>query len=88
MRVHVHKPKNITSFLEALQVVKTQKRKAANMLFEEIEHDINEKERFVLEQTEKLKAMQNSYLTLLDYEKVIISVGEILPKIRGGAPVR
>lgn len=32
--------------------------------------------------------MQDSYLTLLDYEKVLLSVGDILPKVKGGAPVR
>ena len=55
LRVKINKPKNISSFLEALHSVKTQKRKAANLLFEEIEHDIVDKEKFVIGQIDKLK---------------------------------
>jgi hypothetical protein len=49
MKVKINKPKDIDSFLNALGDVRTAKRKAANLLFEEIEHDIVEKERFVSE---------------------------------------
>jgi hypothetical protein len=43
-------------------------------LFEEIEQDIIDKEKFVIQQTEQLKEMSNSYLMMLDYEKVLRSV--------------
>lgn len=67
-----------------LNDVRTQKKKAANLLFEEIEHDILGKEKFVLEQTEKLKEMNDSYLTMQDYEKVLKAVAIIIPNIVGG----
>ena len=54
------------------------------MLFEEIEHDVREKERFVLEQTEKIKEMNENYLTMLDYEKVLENVRELVPSLRSG----
>jgi hypothetical protein len=57
--------------LNSLGEVRTQKRKAANLLFEEIEQDIKDKERFVIEQTEKLREMNDGYMTMLDYEKVL-----------------
>ena len=44
------------------------------MLFEEIEHDIMEKERFVIEQTETLREMNDSYLTMIDYARVLRAV--------------
>lgn len=44
------------------------------MLFEEIEHDVKEKEKFVLEQTQKIREMNENYLTMLDYEKVLDNV--------------
>ena len=72
--------------MNALGDVRTAKRKAANLLFEEIEHDIIEKDRFVLEQTEKLREMNESYLTMLDYEKVLRSVSIIIPRIHAGGP--
>lgn len=84
MRVKVNKPKSISSFLDALNAVKNAKKKAANLLFEEIEHDVMEKEKFVVEQTEKLREMNESFFTMLDYEKVLEVVRDILPKIQAG----
>jgi hypothetical protein len=49
LRVPVKKPKDIQHFLDALQAVRAEKRKAANLLFEEIEHDVGDKEKFVIE---------------------------------------
>lgn len=39
----------------------------------------------MLEQTEKLKEMNDSYLTMQDYEKVLKAVAIIIPNIIGGA---
>jgi hypothetical protein len=33
---------------------------------------------------EKLKEMLETYLTMLDYEKVLENVGILLPRLRGG----
>lgn len=81
LKVKVNKPKSIKSFLEALSAVKNAKRKASNLLFEEIEHDVQDKEKFVIEQTEKLREMNESFLTMLDYEKVLENVAIVLPQI-------
>ena len=54
------------------------------MLFEEIEHDIMEKERFVIEQTETLKEMNDSYTTMIDYSRVLKAVLELIPRIQAG----
>ena len=53
-------------------------------MFEEIEHDVRDKEKFVIEQTEKLREMTESFLTMLDYEKVLENVAIVLPQIQGG----
>jgi hypothetical protein len=44
------------------------------LLFEEIENDVVDKEKFVLEQTERLRQMNEQYLTMLDYKQVLIAV--------------
>lgn len=80
----VRKPKDVEHFLENLENLRSQKKKANNLLFEEIEQDVVEKERFVVEQTEKLKEMNDSYLTMIDYKNVLKKVGEIIPRIHGG----
>jgi predicted transcriptional regulator len=46
-----------------------------------------EKERFVIEQTEKLKEMNDSYLTMIDYAKVLKCVSVIIPRIQAGQDV-
>jgi hypothetical protein len=55
------------------------KKKAVSMLFEEIEQEVAQKDRFVTEQMEKLDQMHQSYITMLDYEKVLINVAKVLP---------
>jgi hypothetical protein len=81
MKVKTNKPKDIDTFMNALGQVRAQKKKAANLLFEEIEQDIIEKEKFVINQTERLKEMNDGYLTMLDYEKVLRTVSIIIPRI-------
>lgn len=38
----------------------------------------------MIQQTEQLKEMNNSYLMMLDYEKVLNSVKVIIPRLQGG----
>lgn len=40
-------------------------------MFEEIEQEMVQKDNFVSEQIEKLKELNESYMTMLDYEKVL-----------------
>lgn len=63
----MNKPRGVEAFLNALQRVKSSKKKAANLLFEEIEQDVVDKEKFVLVQTDKIREMHENYLTMLDY---------------------
>ena len=88
MKISLNKPKNIKAFLDGLQTIKNEKKKAPNLLFEEIEHDVADKEKFVLDQIERIKEMNENYLTLLDYEQVLSSVQDNMRKMRGGAQVR
>ena len=53
-------------------------RKAANLLFEEIETDLIEKEKFVLEQTKKLKDMHDNFNSLVEYKNVLGKAAEII----------
>jgi len=47
MGVKINKPADERTFLESMDVLAKSKRKAVNMLFEEIEQEVSEKERFV-----------------------------------------
>jgi hypothetical protein len=52
--VPINKLKNMEVFVNALGTVTKEKKKAANLLYEEIEQDVAEKEKFVMEQKENL----------------------------------
>jgi hypothetical protein len=49
LEIHLQKPADSKHFLDTLEALRTIKRKAPNLLFEEIEHDIIDKEKFVSE---------------------------------------
>lgn len=84
MKIKVNKPKDQSHFLRQLEEISGQKRKAVNMLFEEIEQEVISKDRFVTDQMEKLKEMNENFITMLDYQKVLQKVAIVLPMISGG----
>ena len=49
MGIKIVKPADIKSFLDSLKDISKHKKKAANLLFEEIENEMNDKEKFVIE---------------------------------------
>jgi hypothetical protein len=69
--VQVNKPKDIESFLSSLNDIRTQRKRAANLLFEAIENDVVEQERFVIEQTEKIREIDDNFNTMCEYEQVL-----------------
>jgi hypothetical protein len=56
-KIKVNKPKDTEQFLQQLQTVSSSKKKAMNLLFEEIEQDVLEKERFIVSQIEQMKTI-------------------------------
>ena len=85
--VAVNKPRDVESFLSSLNEIRTARKRAANLLFEAIENDIIEQERFVLEQTEKIKEIDDNFNTMCEYEQVLRHVQIIMEKIQGGSTV-
>lgn len=64
------------------------RKKAMNLLFEEIEQDVLEKERFIVSQIEQMKVIYQNYQNLLDQQKILESVQVIIPMLEmGGANV-
>jgi hypothetical protein len=52
--VKITKPRDERTFLESLDLLSRNKKKAVNLLFEEIEQEVTEKEAFVSQQIDKL----------------------------------
>lgn len=84
----MNKPKDANNFLDSLQIVKKEKMKAANLLFEEIENDVMQKEKFVSEQMDKMRRMKDSHSMLVDFQEVLIQVLDIYKAIGGGVNIR
>jgi V-type H+-transporting ATPase subunit a len=81
--VPVNKPRDIQSFLTCLEDIRGARKRAANLLFEAIENDVIEQERFVIEQTEKIREIDDNFNTMCEYEKVLRNVGIIMRQIHG-----
>jgi ribosomal silencing factor RsfS len=67
MGIQINKPRDERAFLDSMVVLANIKKKAVSMLFEEIEQEVHEKERFVTLQIDKLQEMTDSFQTMLDY---------------------
>lgn len=48
-RVKLVKPKNLDSFLNSLKILQAERRKAENVLLDEVETDVEQKEKFISE---------------------------------------
>jgi hypothetical protein len=57
--------------LDALQVLRDEKRKAENVLLDEVENDVEMKEKFITEQISTLTEMQANLNTLIEHKNVI-----------------
>jgi len=64
--VQVTPPENIDSFLEQLKILSDSKRKAVNLLFEEITKDINKQEEFIQAQNAQMREAEYSLQNLTD----------------------
>ena len=70
-KVKLTKPKSIRQFLDSIQVIRDEKRKAENVLLDEIEQDVSSKERFITEKVATLSEMQEGLNTLIEHKNVI-----------------
>ena len=77
-KVKLTKPKNVKQFLDSIQVIRDEKRKAENVLLDEIEQDVFSKEKFITEQVATLTEMQESLNTLIEHKNVISVAAQVV----------
>lgn len=70
-RVKLTKPKSVQAFLDSLKILQAEKRKAENVLLDEVETDIESKEKFISEQIKTLSDMQSNVNTLIEHKNVV-----------------
>ena len=77
-KVKLSKPNSVKSFLDALKIIKLEKRKAENVLIDEVENDIEQKEKFISEQVRTLSEMQTNMNTLIEHKNVISIAAQVI----------
>lgn len=77
-KVKLTKPKSVESFLNSLKVLQAEKRKAENVLLDEVETEIEQKENFISEQITTLSEMQANMNTLIEHKNVVAAASKII----------
>jgi len=79
----VSPPENIEGFLFQLKRIKDNKRKAINLLLEEIQRDIAQQEAFIQEQNGRMKDAEASLNNLKDCLQVLKVAKAMIPSLQG-----
>ena len=82
-KVKLNKPKNVKSFMDALEIIVKERKKAENVLLDEVETDIENKERFISEQVKTLKEMFDNRNKLIEHKCVLQVFAEVYKKTMG-----
>jgi hypothetical protein len=69
--IPVNPPENIDGFLHQLRRIKENKKKAINLLLEEIQKDVRQQESFIQEQNTRMKDAEASLNSLKDCLQVL-----------------
>lgn len=80
--IPVNPPENIDGFLQQLRRIKENKKKAINLLLEEIQKDVRQQESFIQEQNSRMKDAEASLNNLKDCLQVLNVAQLMLPQIR------
>lgn len=79
--IKINPPKNIDGFLKQLKIISDNKKKALNLLFEEIQREISNQEAFIITQSQQLKEAESTLHDLMDCIQVMRTANEMLPGV-------
>lgn len=79
--IKINPPKNIDGFLQQLKILSDSKKKALNLLFEEIQKEIMKQEAFIQTQSSQLKEAEQTLTDLTDCLQVMKTAQEMLPDV-------
>jgi hypothetical protein len=71
MRVEVKRPETIEEFDRFIDTIAKDRRKALNLLFDTVEQEMIDKEKFVVSQSKTIQDMQTGINKLEDYVNVL-----------------
>lgn len=86
MRVDVKRPETIEEFDQFIDTIAKDRRKALNLLFDTVEQEMVDKEKFVVSQSKTIQDMQIGINKLEDYVNVLKFVSEQASEIPNANP--
>jgi V-type H+-transporting ATPase subunit a len=78
LKIKVPKVGSVEHFQAALQKVLQERKKAENVLLDEVELDVTQKERFLTEQIQTLQEMNDNLNALIEHKAVISIASQII----------
>lgn len=79
--IKITKPDSVKAFTENISSVGNEKKKAMHLLFDTIDQEVQEKEKFVANQSRQISEMKTELNKLRDYQQVLTFVMTMLPMI-------
>jgi len=86
--IKINKPASVQDFSHNIGSIEKEKRKAMHLLFDAIDQDVQDKEKFVSNQSKQISEMRAELNKLRDYETVLQFVQRMMPVIGNAAPAR
>jgi len=86
--LRVNKPEDAEAFSENISHVGREKKKAMHLLFDAIENDVMEKEKFVSSQAKAISEMKSEVGKLQDFLEVLNYVNKMIPRLGAAVPAR
>ena len=86
MRIRISRPKDVSTFKQNIAKIAEERKKAPQMLFDAIDQDISDKERFVVSQSKTISEMKVDINKMKDYYQVLNFVGRQSAALSNSAP--
>lgn len=84
--IKVVRPKDVTVFAQNISSIEQEKQKSHDLLFEAIEEDVRDREKFVSDQTKTIENIKDNINELEDYREVIEFIHEMTNSLAGARP--
>ncbi len=78
LKIKVPKTGSLTAFRDSIKIITEERKKAENILLDEIEQDILQKEQFLSEQVDTVKEMNTNLNLLIEHKSVIQIASNII----------
>jgi hypothetical protein len=78
LKIKVNKTGNLGGFKDSIKIITEERKKAENILLDEIEQDILQKEHFLSEQVDTVKEMNTNLNLLIEHKSVIQIASNII----------